>query len=233
MNYLGHFFFNQKILPPEEPSFHLGAAVPDLLSSYDRNLRLRLRPVKQVLEKKPVSPFWRGIENHLVSDDVFHKSAFFSTTGRVLKDLFATVPDHKNRRKFFLAHIGCELLLDHCILLENPTICTAFYEVLDRADRQTGFRELRDHFDQPMRGIEDFMERFMEIRFVFRYHSLSNLVTGINRILVQTGQEPFSNGEQEIFAHALEKARPSVLHRLTSLSNELRVLAVNGKSAGF
>jgi hypothetical protein len=187
MNYLTHYYVNT--LRPEytapSPDFHFGAALPDILSVYDRNLRFH----PSVIESGQ-NDLWKGIQNHLQMDTFFHRSDFFKKSYEEIRNhLTRVLSPELNIRPFFLAHVMAEILLDHYLLKRSPDLARRFYEQLTGPDVKNIIRILEEHFNSKLEGLAELINKFLVTRFLEGYIELENLIYPVNRMLTRTRQQ--------------------------------------------
>jgi hypothetical protein len=205
--------------------FHLGVALPDLLSAYDRQLRFHQSRVQKQLAVSQNIPLWLGVKNHLITDAFFHKSEFFKKSYQEIRPiLIRTLPPELNVRPFFLGHIAVELLLDHWLLKNNPSLAGQFYATLQPIDLGRTRTELESFFAIKIDRFDYFMNKFMTLRFVESYSDLKNLIGAMNRMLMRTRQEPITDHNQVLFHNALQASLETVEFHFPSLIHEFKSL---------
>ena len=165
------------------PEFVLGLVFPDFLRNSKAGLRLKKNNLK-----KPVPNEFKnlhdGIKKHYLVDQIFHNSAYFKENTRYIQN------ELKNRnfkdiskRRFFLAHIMLELIIDRVLLDEDILLGNQFYKLLNKTDLDVVYNylvynELSEEFD----GFKSYFDHFIKSQYLFSYQrnsSLSNALINV------------------------------------------------------
>ena len=126
MNFLSHYY-----LLPEKENIDLiiGNLLPDLMRGFTKiyNLEIKSNPLTHGTK------FIQGLHYHLLTDKLFHNSAFFQKNCNALKRIteFHKLP---LKRNFIVSHIMLELIIDQYLIEQSPSLATNFYKMLDAAD---------------------------------------------------------------------------------------------------
>ena len=184
MNFIAHFFLDK-----EHPQglFAIGVATPDLLSIYNAELRIKKAHLKG-LDSSGFSDdelfFLEGIRRHFYADGVFHSSAFFfEETGYISDLLIEFFPKTEIPRKFFIAHVLLELLMDKVIIQDNPGILELYY---DHYQSTNGIRV--KNITEKISGrklphYERFMEKFTRQQYLQEYRRWDHIAFVLRRVL--------------------------------------------------
>lgn len=130
MNLLSHYYLDHN-----HPSayFKLGVLLPDLVRGFNKKLR------KAVFSQQPVLPehqqLVEGIRKHYAADAVFHNSAEFAFFCKLIgESLTAERFPSLQRRKYFMAHVFVELLLDRLLEKHSPHLSVNMRYDLGKTD---------------------------------------------------------------------------------------------------
>ncbi len=211
MNYFshGHRFV-------DDPYFLAGTAIPDWLSVVDRKVRARRVLAEPFTEDcdPVVSSVARGIVQHHIDDDWFHRSRDFSELSLsftvALRDLLA--PDD-SLRPSFLGHILVELLLDDCLISKYPQRITTYYAVLDRLDASLIQRIVNRMATQQTYHLQAMIGIFCREQFLYDYADDKRLLIRLNQVMKRARLPELPNA----LLTWLPSARESVAARADAL----------------
>ena len=190
MNFIAHYFLDRH---RPESHFAVGAATPDLLSIYNSRLRIKQHHIKK-LEQQELSEmesiFAEGVYRHFLADKVFHSSEFFQSetqhlSARLKEDLSHT----EIHRKYFIAHVLLELLLDKVIIQDHPGILEDYYDhygEIQLNDVRMATEKIATH---PLPKYEEFLDKFRKNRFLFKYKAYDHIIYVLSRIMLRVGIE--------------------------------------------
>lgn len=180
MNFLSHYYFNRY---SRDPELVLGCVLPDLLKNADKDIRIRPEAFELSFLNNPrLQSIYKGWQQHMETDRLFHNLPFFYEHTHRLRLALAPLVDETPIRASFLSHIGLELLLDHCLLVDGGVDEEPFYVFLEAADRDTVDRFLR------ICGLEDtdfffrFFDAFNRARYIERYKAIEQIMHALLNI---------------------------------------------------
>ncbi|MDX5319839.1 MAG: hypothetical protein LPK45_02135 [Bacteroidota bacterium] len=194
MNYLSHHFFDSLL----DPHHNTGLILPD----WSRSASGRRKLIWTGKDDDPLHyhAIWEGCLKHYQADDWFHDSPFFLELSAELDRTFEIFQEDglfQSQRKWFLAHLLAEMLLDRLIIEKHPGALDHFYHDLKSvafSDLETFLlqagKEEIGHFPQVHKG-------FIESEFMRYYASDRGLVESLNRVAQRTKQVPFTEAEME------------------------------------
>ncbi|MEM6265226.1 MAG: hypothetical protein AAGI38_22180 [Bacteroidota bacterium] len=189
MNFFSHFFFDRH---HQDSLFVVGISTPDLLSVFDRRVKLKENKLLTRLEEEKIAPelerFMHGVLRHLEGDRIFHSSDFFTYETHHLSGLLKQAfPDGEIKRGFFLAHIMLELLLDKILIESDPRFLEEFYRHF-HARELAYIKYLSEQIAQrPLLEYEAYLRRFVSSRFLFRYQNPDYIIYVLERIFRRVG----------------------------------------------
>jgi acyl carrier protein phosphodiesterase len=185
MNFLSHYFLDRG-----HPSslFAIGAATPDLLSIYNERLRIKKHHLKgldgTVLSESAVT-FALGVSRHFQADDAFHSSDFFATqTAWISDELERHFVTKTNQRKFFLAHVLLELIMDKILINNNKGIIDEYYGHFAVANPFRDVQEFTETISKhPLPNYDHFLDKFLQNRYLVHYSEWDHIIYVLKRIL--------------------------------------------------
>ena len=201
MHFLSHFYTE---LPLNNPLFVAALAIPDLTPGFSKIYNSTIKGM-QIPANARLAEVHKGILAHYEGDKRFHNSDPFMQQQHAFTQSFIAAGLNRQRlRLSVLAHIAVEMMLDRQILLQDGSICSRFYEIVDNADVDV----LQNYFDSL--SLEEqkqvFLERFRffkQRRFLFLFDDIDNIVFGLNRVYGSVTKTEFSVEEKRQFAVAL------------------------------
>lgn len=189
MNFLSHYFADRE---ESDSLFVIGAATPDLLSIYNAKVRVKAGHVKRI-DRAVLSPaaqqLIRGLDSHFLVDRVFHSSELFKIeTGEISDRLEEWFPDREIHRKYFIAHILLELLMDKVLISKHNGILDRYYAHYVELAPFTELREATEEIiGTELPNYEAFLQRFLEKKYLAHYRSYSHLAYVMERLLRRVG----------------------------------------------
>ena len=185
MNLIAHFYLD---LNRANSYFVVGAASPDLLSIYNSNLRIKARHLRLLDEEQAGRinpPFLAGLQRHFFADGVFHTSPnFFAQTKRISNLLVEYFPDQDIQKKFFIAHILLELLIDKILIDQHPGILESYY---GHFESLLPFKDIKQSLHTAMghdlHNYEGYMQRFLRRKYLYDYARYDHIAWVLKRIL--------------------------------------------------
>jgi len=185
MNYLAHGY---RFL--DRPYYVAGTAIPDWMNVVDRRIRARRKHAEALLadDNPIVAELAAGLMQHHHDDDWFHRTRAFSELSLqfavILRD---ELPDDEGLRPSFLGHILVELLLDDCLAQDSPNLLDDYYSALGSTDASqiATFVQLATGKNPGL--MSHFIERFLEVRFLYDYADNGKLLFRLNQVMGRVG----------------------------------------------
>ena len=216
MNYFAHAFpfLDDDSLPRNvDPYFIAGAAVPDWLNVVDRKVRARSRSAKTFLMDSDPDcvALAKGIVQHHHDDDWFHQTPIFNelilSFAVEIRDLLA--PDD-GFRPSFLGHILVELFLDAELIRRSSKKIETYYNELDRLDHLKVEKIVGAIAGKPVTNLGWFIERFIEVKFLFDYSDDQRLMGRLNQIMQRVKLAPLSERLMPFFEPARKRVADNI-----------------------
>lgn len=177
----------------DRPYFLAGTAIPDWMNVTNRRVRVRSKLAAPFLEAE--GPEFRelaaGVVQHHKDDDWFHRTRAFAELSLQFAVLLRDgLPADDGMRPSFLGHILVELLLDDCLIQDDPLRLDAYYSALDTIDSKVVAQFIADATNNE-RGLFDqfvkFLPRFVEVRFLNDYADNAKLLYRLNNVMDRVG----------------------------------------------
>lgn len=204
MNFISHFYLDRHM---DDSLFVVGTCTPDLVSIFDRKVRLKESAISKLVQDTEVSPeqlsFYQGVIRHFQVDRLFHTSDFFySETRQLSQQLREAFPATHIQRSFFVAHVLLELILDRLLIHNDELLLNNFYQHFENCSEKqivsltswlTGGSKL------PSYG--DFISRFTRDKHIYRYKEIEYIIYVLKRILRRVGifEYDYLNSQAFIF----------------------------------
>jgi hypothetical protein len=130
----------------------------------------------------------KGCYQHLLSDKAFHSSNFFETYTLMFNQAFTNEKfTNAFQRKWFLAHICFELMLDRAMVKTFPDLTNNFYNELNEVNEN----ELRTFLEiNNGNQIDTYISRinhFREVQFIRYYTDNNKFIFSLNKIMAKVG----------------------------------------------
>lgn len=217
MNYFVHYHFYKG---EDNPWYVLGLLLPDLVSNFNRNAKIKEELRAVGIEGFQSLPYLNaGINNHFEADRIFHSSQFFFEGQECVKDAFAKenlwLP---GIRSFFVTHIMIELMLDRYLLLTFPDEGIEVYEQLGKIDGMLVENILVGN-GLEVAGFHNFFSRFVSARYVLSYTRDESLFYALCRILERTIGITYNENHFSGFQKAVEELDGFVIENIERLNN--------------
>lgn len=183
----------------EDPYYNFGLLLPDLAKHHFasfRNLRY---------QGDLHSAIVRGCEQHINADKQFHASHFFESKLQKVKHYMSCMPfTNQFNRRWFVAHLLTELMLDRVLSKQRPDLLDSFYHSMSfivEYDVESFFAY------NNAREFVFFWQRFEHFRSVqyIRYYADNNkLIYSLERIMQRVGMPPLSKIDSDLMQNVIE-----------------------------
>jgi hypothetical protein len=188
LNYFAHFFVDHQLGQHE---YNTGLLLPDVTRGYVKTFKYK------VISAHAASiNFHQGCIAHYRADKLFHGSTFFG-------DLLAqasTMITHANfsealNRRWFLAHILAELLIDRILITQFPDLLDQFYDSLQRIHDDELLQFLKDYEMKDSTKFFEFFNHFRKVQYIRFYTDNNKFVYSLNRIMIRAGVGAMSDSD--------------------------------------
>lgn len=202
MNYFSHYYYAHH---PSDVYFNVGLILPDFSRSALGARRLKLSEPRAQLHFESLR---MGCLEHYRADEVFHASTFFNEMEREINQDLKQM-NSNGQRRWFMAHILVEMLLDRVLMEKDPGALDRFYSDLELVDWNEVGRFLLDSGKTDIEAFVKHQEGFRKYRFIYQYQEAWGMVEALGRVVLRTGQPAL--GDE--FRAQLENQIPNWLER--------------------
>ena len=177
MNFISHYFLDRDL---DDSWFFAGISTPDLVSVFDRNVRLKKRRMPQ-MEEDASTPgqisFYKGVMRHFEGDRIFHSSDFFHTeTAIITQHLKHSFLSGEVERSFFVAHIALELILDKVLIQTYHDLAPDFYAHLERYPVAEHVKMAEWITQTSLSAYGGFLEKFFTKKYIYSYRDWDHVI---------------------------------------------------------
>lgn len=189
MNYFAHAhpWLEQQQL---DPYWLAGLAVPDWLPVAARRTKCRTKHVEPALDDANASrqALARGVAQHHADDGAFHEArAFVELSTTFSRAIVEHCHESTDLRASFLGHILVELLLDDTLIARDPKRLNRYYELMGALDAAWVADEIEQFCGRSVGRLAEFIDKFVEIRFLADYAEDRLLVFRLNQVMQRVG----------------------------------------------
>ncbi len=223
MNFISHYFIDREL---DDSLFVVGVCTPDLLSIFNRNVRLNEREIHRLFQGDQVSEhqmsFAQGVIRHFQVDKLFHSSRFFHEETRLLsKQLRDEFTDSDIKRTFFVAHVLLELVLDKLLIHQDEKLLAQFYDHFSAHDASKMAALTAWLAQTELPSYENFLRNFVADRHLYHYTDWTYIVYVLKRILRRVGISEYNYLNAPAFMDFLERYEASLALRQTDVQQEM------------
>jgi hypothetical protein len=222
MNFLSHFYFDKQV---KDPLVVLGIVLPDLYKPATGGMKLHPERYLEEIKKDPQQiSLLKGWRKHHIVDDFFHGSEFFTKHTKDIRIHLEDVVFDKKVKRFAIAHVMLELIIDGLLIKNNQVSVDDFYARLLAADKVA----LEKFFQ--LNGIKDtkkffgFFEHFLKVQYAYDYQYNESIVFALSRIFGHFWNMDFAPYKKELSKtvnHFSEKLENSYLTIYNEIEQQL------------
>ncbi len=191
MNYLSHFYLDHVA---GNPYFNVGLLLPDIAKDQVKTFKVTVSDLIPVHKEIQL-----GCLRHYKSDKIFHASSFFMDNMHwINEELKNTAISNLVQRKWFIAHIMMELMVDRQIVKNEPAMVDDFYGNLLLVDEiQLNNYLLKFGAIDPENFIVRF-NHFRTVKYIYYYADNNKFVYSLNRIMMRAGLQEMNQSDKSI-----------------------------------
>jgi len=216
VNYLSHFYID---FSKDTHFYNAGLILPDLARGNVKSFK------EDVFENSLLQyrQLYQGCMKHYQRDKQFHASEWFTTLNeKVIHEVNHGNFSNKFQRKWFLAHILTELMIDRLIVKEHPDVCDYFYESLKSVDQEILVSFLKGYNANNISLFMDRFNHFIKVAFVGYYPDTNKFVYSLIRIMMRAGLPEPIQEDQNKLAVLCEKIESELFSNHNSILNQLK-----------
>jgi hypothetical protein len=217
VNYLSHFIIDFK---PGEHYFNGALILPDIAKRW----------IKTFHHPNP-SPFFtpnqqlllQGCLSHYARDKQFHASSFFERYQHIANETLRSIPFSENvQRKWFIAHVLTELMIDRAFVKKFPHLVDSFYESLNLIDdiQLSGF--LNHYGMTDTNDFFTFFNHFRSVKYIYYYADNNKFLYSLGRIMMRVGLNDFNDEDGQLMLNAITQIESNNLSDGEALLTELK-----------
>ncbi|MEZ4826017.1 MAG: hypothetical protein R3C61_06945 [Bacteroidia bacterium] len=188
MNFISHFYIDRKV---NDSLFFAGVSTPDLVSVFDRNIRLKESRMPLIMENEATAgeiSFYNGVMRHFEADRIFHTSPFFYEETHIIARLIErNFKEGVYKRAFFVGHVLFELLLDKILIQDDDTLVSDFYRHLESYPVQELVRLTEWVTHTAMPSYDGFLRKFFTKKYLTSYVDPEHVAYVLRRIVQGVG----------------------------------------------
>lgn len=220
MNFLSHYYLDRHIT---NHNFVVGVCTPDLLSIFDREVRIKSKKMHHHQGTSEFDFFQTGVERHFEADKIFHSSPFFQEECKYisaeLQELFGT---NGIKRSFFVSHILLELMLDKVLIKQDSGLVDGFYYHFKQVGYQQIVEMTEKLAERELSAYTAFLQRFIQHQYLYHYSEYEYIIFVLRRLLRRVGVPEGSYLNDTAFVGFLASYETRLETRVFSLFEYLR-----------
>lgn len=166
-----------------------------------------------------------GCKRHYQSDKIFHTSAFFekyfSILNQMLKDV--SFSPHFNR-KWFIAHILFELLIDRTFVKKYPELVDGFYNDLNIITDEELMPFLHFYGMVNTSQFSDFLNHFREVQYIYQYADNNKFLYSLSRIMMRVGMSELGQDDGQKLLNIILQLEETLFAKPEELLVELKTV---------
>lgn len=218
MNYLSHFFIDRI---PGAHYYNAALILPDITKAWIK----KIDPTKLPSPSPIQSELLKGSLQHYHSDKLFHGSAFFEKYQELINLKLKNIPLSGDvTRKWFIAHVLTELLIDRQIVKTHKTYADDFYDSLDQVDDRElslflGYFGMADSGD-----FLKFLNHFRNARYIYYYADNNKFLYSLGRIMMRVGIKELGEKDGRVLLEAILEIEQLYMSDTNSLLDEMKAV---------
>ena len=215
MNYLSHFYIDQK---PDNHYFNVGLLLPDFARNH-----VTIFPKLASFDKEEHSQIHAGCMAHYAADKKFHSSDFFEHYTEAFKIHLKAAPFSDSfQRRWFLAHILFEMMIDRLLVKHIDGLCKTYYKGLDEVEQIVlGEFLLLNQAKNPDELLRNF-NHFRNAKYIFQYIDNNTLVYSLSRVLQYAGVGMISLEDKLVLRQCIIELEESIFKNALQIITEVK-----------
>lgn len=220
MNFLSHYYLDRHIT---NDYFVVGVCTPDLLSIFDREVRIKSKKMHHMSGTTEFDFFQTGVERHFEADKIFHSSPFFTEECKHISvELQEMFGKNEIKRSFFVSHILLELMLDKVLIKRDSGLVDGFYYHF----KQVGLHHVVEMTEQlaerEVSAYHSFLQRFLQNQYLYHYSEYEYITFVLRRLLRRVGVPEGTYLDEPAFVHFLAEYEERLAEKVITLFDYLR-----------
>ena len=179
MNFLAHYY---TLKTNTDPYMLLGTVMPDMVTDFSRiyNKDIQENFSSQTITSKLM---YKGIELHIKGDHIFHEHPIFLDFEKFTKKVLDDNEKITVKRKFVIAHVLVELLVDNFIINTEKGILEQFYHSIgsvEIAEANKFYSEL--NIEEEKSNFKKNFEKFNKLKFLFHLKENEGVIFTLDKV---------------------------------------------------
>ncbi len=218
MNYFAHFFVDHKT---QQHEYNTGLFLPDVARGFVSSFRAPL-PENTL---SSIQEFWTGCQAHYRADKIFHSSSLFKTLLDTTNQLVNSAAfSNELNRKWFLAHIMSELMLDRILIKADSRYLDMFYDSLLSIRDHELVDFLKIYHIQNEEVFLEHFNNFRKVKYIYYYTDNNKFVYSLNRIMIRAGVGAMSEQDQQVLLSLVDKLEQQFCFLYPQLGASLKAI---------
>jgi hypothetical protein len=217
VNYLSHFVIDNQ---PGDYYYNTALILPDVSKKWIKTFKTPQPPPSFLPEQLQLL---QGCLQHYESDKQFHSSSFFEHYQQTVNTHLKTKPFSADvTRKWFIAHILTELLIDRRIVVAEPKLVDSFYDSLNRVDNNVLAEFLQYYGMAETAEFFKLFDHFRSVQYIYYYADNNKFIYSLNRIMMRVGIKELSDTDAGLLLEAVLEIEAEHMSDGMILMNELK-----------
>lgn len=215
MNYLSHFYIDQK---PDNHYYNVGLLLPDFARNHVTSFSK-----SALFEKEEHRQIHAGCMAHYAADKKFHSSDFFEHYTEAFRNHLKAAPFSDSfQRRWFLAHILFEMMIDRLLVKHINGLCKNYYHSLDKIEAIVlgEFLQL-NQAKNPNELLRNF-NHFRNAKYIFQYIDNNTLVYSLSRVLQYVGVSVMSIEDKLVLRQCIIELEESIFKNALQIITEVK-----------
>lgn len=217
MNYFAHFFVDHKL---NQHEFNTGLFLPDVARGFVKTFKTSLPDNSNQCNVG----FWEGCQTHYVADKKFHGSTFFQELLSISTQVTNNAAFTKElNRKWFLAHIMAEVMLDRILIKESPMVLDSFYHTLDTVADADLINYLTVFNCSDTNTFMEHFNHFRKVKYIYYYTDNNKFVYSLNRIMIRAGVGAITENNQQVLLNVVDELEFNIVNKYKNVGEHLKL----------
>jgi hypothetical protein len=176
-----------------------------------------------LFEKEEHRQIHAGCMAHYAADKKFHSSDFFEHYCEAFKSHLKVAPFSDGfQRRWFLAHILFEMMIDRLLVKHIVGLCRTYYSGLDEIEPSIlgEFLEL-NQAKNPDELLRNF-NHFRNAKYIFQYIDNNTLVYSLSRVLQYVGVSVMSIEDKLVLHQCIIELEESIFKNALQIITEVK-----------
>ena len=219
MNFISHFYLEHAC--KDIPYVVVGLALPDL---WHTQLNL-YAPKHEPNETLELHQFKVGLQKHFLADKVFHNSDYFTSMSEWANQEIKKVNiSAQLKRKFFLVHVGIELVLDRVLIQYYPHLVEEFYTCFQKINPEQVQAYMEHIYYYNFDGLSERITQFTLQKRIYEYSNDEKLLELLDWMMQKiTHNNPFSPSDKQKIHQFIGVLEQKIEENYLSLFQEMEI----------